>query len=1276
MRLIPIQKNIKVLSTFLKVSILPLLLFCTIYTSTAQVVISEIFPNGTFELKNNGNSTTDLSSYWICTFPSYTQLSNLGLECGSLNLASGETVVLSGFNNYNTDDSELGLYNTNSFSSADAIVSYVDWGAADNQRASVAVSAGIWTQGEGAPSFNATSSLVYDGEGITADDWEVNDNPMICPADMPATCMASGGTLTGGPFSFCVDGMADNLPEGAISLAGAEGETSQWVVTDDQGMILGLPPSFTAPNFDDAGTGACIVYNVSYDDIMGLAAGENVNNLSGCFGISNGIVVTRVSEGAPCPPAACMASGGTLTGGPFSFCVDGMADNLSEGAITLTGASAANSQWVVTDDQGMILGLPPSFTAPNFDDAGTGACIVYNVSFDDIVGLAAGENVSNLSGCFGISNGVVVNRVSEGGPCDPATPVGCMANGGILSGGPFSFCVDGNPDNIPAGAISLTGASAANSQWVVTDELGKILGLPPSFTAPNFDDAGTGTCLVYNVSFDNGLTGLAAGNNISELEGCFDLSNGIAVDRTNNGAACMTGVTAGAGRFFVSSNNQQAVGVYSVQDDGSVMANTFRNVASDADGIHYEASQDVLYQLNRSNGSINAYSNVNTSLMNGTVPNLTASSSADSKNGREIAYTGGRIVVAQDANDANNQENKFFVYDASPTSITLSKTYDVDFNLWGIHAAGETLYAIEDNSNRVAIFNNFFSPASGTISPSQIVSVAGLIRTHGITYVAARDMMILTDVGAASSATDGAFIVIRGFTAASADGFISIDEQVRIGGPISLLGNPVDVAFDSANDMIYIAERANGGGRVLGFANPTVSRDAAPTYNAEFAGASGIYFPGESTTAGPMLETSAQLFASSNNQQMVGVYNILENRSIAAMGFSNVAGDADGIYFDSSSDILYQVNRMNGSVVSYGSVNANLSNGARPQYLTSSTSDFSNGRELAESNGRLVVAQDANDANGQRNRLVVYTASNGNITFDRTVDVGINLWGIHAEGETLYAIVDNSNELAIFDNFFAQSGNVTPSRTIEVDGLVRTHGLTYVASRDMMILTDIGAASSATDGAFLVIRNFTAASADGTITMAEQVRIGGSNTFLGNPVDIAFDEGTDMVFIAERANDGGRILGFVVPTVSGNVTPIYNNAFAGVSAVYLSSDGGGMGAFAATEAFKMQVGSVDRTVITPIQPELSTVEQHGFVKVFPNPASDLLTLEILSTFANQSKIQEATIIDNYGRRIRNLNLNSEVQTVDISDLAAGIYHLSVLTDTQKSTVKFLVVRNR
>jgi len=78
----------------------------------------------------------------------------------------------------------------------------------------------------------------------------------------------------------------------------------------------------------------------------------------------------------------------------------------------------------------------------------------------------------------------------------------------------------------------LANASGMNSQWVVTDSSGYILGLPPTFSAVDFDGAGYGTCLVWHLSYEDGLVGLEAGLNASALQGCFSLSNAVEVIRT------------------------------------------------------------------------------------------------------------------------------------------------------------------------------------------------------------------------------------------------------------------------------------------------------------------------------------------------------------------------------------------------------------------------------------------------------------------------------------------------------------------------------------------------------------------------------------------------------------------------------------------------------------------------------------------------------------------------------------------------------------------------
>ena len=46
----------------------------------AEIVINEILPNGTVELKNIGDEPIDISSYWLCNFPSYSQIGNLNSD--------------------------------------------------------------------------------------------------------------------------------------------------------------------------------------------------------------------------------------------------------------------------------------------------------------------------------------------------------------------------------------------------------------------------------------------------------------------------------------------------------------------------------------------------------------------------------------------------------------------------------------------------------------------------------------------------------------------------------------------------------------------------------------------------------------------------------------------------------------------------------------------------------------------------------------------------------------------------------------------------------------------------------------------------------------------------------------------------------------------------------------------------------------------------------------------------------------------------------------------
>ncbi len=135
-------------------------------------------------------------------------------------------------------------------------------------------------------------------------------------------------------------------------------------------------------------------------------------------------------------------------------------------------------------------------------------------------GAAVGENANNLEGCYDLSNPIRVVRTET---------IAYTLVGGA------TFCVEGSSDFLTDDTISVTGNIAgANSTFVVTDEQGNILGLPPTLTAVqgiDFDEAGPGTCLVWHLSFEDGLQGATLGGNANNLEGTYDLSNPVSVVR-------------------------------------------------------------------------------------------------------------------------------------------------------------------------------------------------------------------------------------------------------------------------------------------------------------------------------------------------------------------------------------------------------------------------------------------------------------------------------------------------------------------------------------------------------------------------------------------------------------------------------------------------------------------------------------------------------------------------------------------------------------------------
>ena len=362
----------------------------------------------------------------------------------------------------------------------------------------------------------------YEGEihgaepGMNANDITGNfalSNPLTV-----TRTITEAGTISGGPYTFYVDGEADFVKNITLDSSQSSGTNSTWVITDDQLNILGLPPTLDAVkgvNFDEAGVGTCLIWYLRFEDgLEGAEPGKNAADLEGCFNLSNSIEVNRVQR----------VKAGTIAGGPFEFCVDGEVDNVSGITLDSSEATGSKSTWVITDDKGAILGLPPTLSdvkGVNFDEAGAGVCLIWYARYEGVIeGAQPGMNASEITGNFALSNPLTVTRIKT--------------VAGTISGGPFEFIVDGTPDFVTGITIDNSDASGANSSWIITDESGKILGLPPTLAAVkgvDFDAAGEGTCFIYYIRYEDGLTGMEPGWTFDEFNGCFDISNSIEVVR-------------------------------------------------------------------------------------------------------------------------------------------------------------------------------------------------------------------------------------------------------------------------------------------------------------------------------------------------------------------------------------------------------------------------------------------------------------------------------------------------------------------------------------------------------------------------------------------------------------------------------------------------------------------------------------------------------------------------------------------------------------------------
>ncbi|UOX33280.1 hypothetical protein LXD69_14690 [Flavobacterium sediminilitoris] len=306
-----------------------------------------------------------------------------------------------------------------------------------------------------------------------------------------------------------------------------------------------------------------------------------------------------------------------------------------------------------------------------------------------------------------------------------------------------------------------------------------------------------------------------------------------------------------------------------------------------------------------------------------------------------------------------------------------------------------------------------------------------------------------------------------------------------------------------------------------------------------------------------ILTSELKLVTSSNTTGKISYTNLLSVNP-TAISFSVNGTDNDGIFYNTDTDEIILASRTNNRLETYSglknAVSSNMDNLMLANF--SASTDFNNAREIAVSGDKIVVTQDQAASNGDTNKLFVYQKSATGYTLLNQYTLNFKVWGIHVNGNDLYAVADLTSDIVVFNNFFSlASGSIMPSKRVTIENLIRTHGITYSAMDNVMILTDVASAADATDGGLVIINNFStilnSTANMGTISTTNQIRLYGSNTTLGNPVDVAYDYDTNRIYVAERANGGGNVLTFNFPSSSGNIAPISTRAEPGVAAVYL-----------------------------------------------------------------------------------------------------------------------------
>jgi len=231
-----------------------------------------------------------------------------------------------------------------------------------------------------------------DGNPDTENDVILSDG-CGCIGTLIPSCAVEGGEIVflDGSIeqTICADDAnADPLD---VNLSGLSGTNQQWVITDAELNILGLP---TAPPFDLEGA----IWSLSFEDgLEGATVGANAGDLEGCYDLSNPISVVRLT-GADCPGFVVDADGDgvpadedcddndpSVPATPGTACDDGNADTEND-VVTADGCGCEGTPIVTTGPDCADISITVgngSFTVTGLDGAPVSSVQCFNSQWQE-----------------------------------------------------------------------------------------------------------------------------------------------------------------------------------------------------------------------------------------------------------------------------------------------------------------------------------------------------------------------------------------------------------------------------------------------------------------------------------------------------------------------------------------------------------------------------------------------------------------------------------------------------------------------------------------------------------------------------------------------------------------------------------------------------------------------------------------------------------------------------------------------------------------------------